>query len=164
MLCGFASRASHPPLLDHGLSMYQFNSRRMSLNKRLLLQCDRRGRQLVLARGDLSCPMALDMSVHSGRSISRVPGIVVYLSEHAFGLPSGFVHVLKTVGVVHHTVIFLTVQKVRLQLELPTSYKIISLPSESHTRNSISSCSAQVFWTTDWTTSALCIVLCKVSW
>ena len=159
MLCGFASRASHPPLLHHGLSMYQFNSRCMSLNKRLLLRCDRRGRQLVLARGDLSCPMALDMSVHSGRSISRVPGIAVYLSEHAFGLPSGFVHVLKTVGVVHHTVIFLTVQKVRLQLELPTSYKSTYFPSESHTWNSFSLCSAQVFWRMKWTSFALCIVL-----
>ncbi|BDA48595.1 Potassium transporter 23 [Coccomyxa sp. Obi] len=96
-----------------------------------------RGTQLVLARGDLSCPMALDVSVHSGRSISRVPGIAVYLSEHAFGLPSGFVHVLKTVGVVHHTVIFLTVQKVPLptvpqeqrfvvrQLEMPGFYRVL---------------------------------------
>lgn len=99
----------------------------------------------MLARGDVSCPMALDMSVHSGRSISRMPGIAVYLSEHAFGLPSGFVHVLKTVGVVHHTVIFLTVQKVRLQLDCPTSYKSTCPPSQSSTRITFPSCTAQVF-------------------
>ncbi len=145
MLCIFSKRASHPRLLDHDLSIYQFNPRRMLLKKRLLLHCDRRGRQLVLARGDVSCPMALDMSVHSGRSISRMPGIAVYLSEHAFGLPSGFVHVLKTVGVVHHTVIFLTVQKVRLQLDCPTSYKSTCPPSQSSTRITFPSCTAQVF-------------------
>lgn len=66
----------------------------------------------MLARGNVSSPMALDVSLHSGNSISRVPGIAVYLGEHAFGLPSGFVHVLETVGVVHHTVVFLTVQQV----------------------------------------------------
>ncbi len=74
----------------------------------------RRGKRLVLARGNVSSPMALDVSLHSGNSISRVPGIAVYLGEHAFGLPSGFVHVLETVGVVHHTVVFLTVQQVCL--------------------------------------------------
>lgn len=80
----------------------------------------RRGGRLLLARGSASAAVTLDASEHSGRSISRVPGIAVYLAEHAFGLPSGFVHMLQTVGIVHYTVIFLTVQQV-LSSVLPSS-------------------------------------------
>jgi K+ transporter len=67
---------------------------------------------LLLARGSASAAVTLEVLEQSGRSISRVPGIAVYLAEHASGLPSGFVHMLQTVGIVHYTVIFLTVQQV----------------------------------------------------
>lgn len=49
----------------------------------------------------------------AGRSISRVPGMAVYVAESASGLPSSFVSMLRSVGVVHSTVVFLTVQRVR---------------------------------------------------
>ena len=49
----------------------------------------------------------------AGRSISRVPGMAIYISESSTGLPAGFVSMLRSVGVVHTAVIFLTVQRVR---------------------------------------------------
>ena len=48
----------------------------------------------------------------AGRSISRVPGMAIYISESATGLPAGFVSMLRSVGVVHTAVVFLTVQRV----------------------------------------------------
>lgn len=49
----------------------------------------------------------------AGRSISRVPGMAVYISESSAGLPAAFVSMLRSVGVVHTAVIFLTVERVR---------------------------------------------------
>lgn len=51
-------------------------------------------------------------SVSSGRCISRVPGMAVYLGESASGLPSAFVSMLKSVGVVQQTVVFLNIKQV----------------------------------------------------
>ena len=52
----------------------------------------------------------------AGRSISRVPGMAVFISESATGLPAGFVSMLRSVGVVHTAVVFLAVQRVCLPL------------------------------------------------
>ena len=48
----------------------------------------------------------------AGRSISRVPGMAIYISESSTGLPAAFVSMLRSVGVVHTAVIFLTVERV----------------------------------------------------
>lgn len=51
-----------------------------------------------------------------GRCISRVPGLAVYLAEGGGScrhLPAGFVGLVGSAGVVHHTVVFLTVQQAR---------------------------------------------------
>ena len=39
--------------------------------------------------------------------------MAVFISESASGLPAGFVSMLRSVGVVHTAVVFLTVQRVR---------------------------------------------------
>lgn len=45
------------------------------------------------------------------RCISRVPGLAVFLADSGLGLPAGFVALTQSAGVVHHTVVFLTVQQ-----------------------------------------------------
>jgi hypothetical protein len=51
-----------------------------------------------------------------GRCISRVPGLAVFLADAhgGLGLPAGFVAMVESAGVVHHTVVFLTVQQARI--------------------------------------------------
>ena len=63
-----------------------------------------------------SSSSALNTWELAGRSISRVPGMAVFISESATGLPAGFVSMLRSVGMVHTAVVFLTVQRVRLPL------------------------------------------------
>ena len=58
---------------------------------------------------------ALQTWASGRRCISRVPGLAVFLADGRGepGLPAGFVALVESAGVVHHTVVFLTVQQAR---------------------------------------------------
>ena len=66
----------------------------------------------------------------AGRSISRVPGMAIYISESSTGLPAAFVSMLRSVGVVHTAVIFLTVERVcpRRIITAPSAKKLSRMP------------------------------------
>ena len=79
-----------------------------------VLLLDDRPRECVGLPCSGSSSNVLNTWESAGRSISRVPGMAVFISESATGLPAGFVSMLRSVGVVHTAVVFLTVQRVRL--------------------------------------------------
>ena len=82
---------------------------------------DRSGGRVGLACSG-SRSSALGTWESAGRSISRAPGMAVFISESATGLPAGFVSMLRSVGVVHTAVVFLTVQRVRVPLSHPVTF------------------------------------------